>query len=415
MRQVPMMRQYKKISFFTSTLVCVLVLTNAVPGVQIPGPTQPCERSVDIMGDFVWARARGMENAVFVDANGNQNSSDKSHIFSSVGTQEKYLRNNFTSLRGSVAYTAQIKTSHLRSPKPFNAKIMLGYMNASWKFTHGDNKDLVHWADVDRVVLFVPYRHAENADPNNQNNYFISPYGGQTISVLELKAGEAISYAWYSGGAGNLDEHILFDLYPHCGGQNDLKPCVNHPIFKFEVFDQGRWKVSIERDGRDGLAGGAVDGDYDMVFTESSQGAKPYTVDLGDHPQQTLSIYHPSSDYTPSDILLKVEPFSRVSGEPLDQFDRVGLQKNVTCEQLDAHIDALEQVGVATEIAGVANVSGPQRARTALSWQSINASAKGGSMIINPAGRVLPGEITRGAGARGAGIVIVKDREKPGE
>jgi hypothetical protein len=44
---------------------------------------------------------------------------------------------------------------------------------------------------------------------------------------------------------------------------------------------RGRWTFRLERDGRDGLAGGDDPAGWDVVATESSPGAKPATVSVG--------------------------------------------------------------------------------------------------------------------------------------
>ena len=317
----------------------------AVAALAGPSATRPAadwrRGRLDIFGDFIWARAVGRERAVFADSRGGSGPGDRRCVYSTVDGRQRIKRNNLTSIRPDVAYTVQTRDFRLRSPKCFNAKIMLGYMTTAWRFTHGDGKDLAHWAGADRVVLFVPIRHADGADPTNQQNYFISPYAAQTVCVVEFKAGEAIQYDWFRGGPGKLNGHVLLDLAPFCADENDLKPCVNRPLFRFEVFDNGRWRVSIERDGRDGLAGGKVDGDFDLVFTETSDGAKPYSVNLGRRNAFTLTIYHPSSDETPSEMLLEVMPFDRRTGQLLPAFDRRAAAKDLRGADLDAAIRTL--------------------------------------------------------------------------
>jgi hypothetical protein len=279
-------------------------------GPRASGPNRPDQR-VGLVGDFLWARACD----TFEDVAFGETPADLRFTFTAGNA---FKRSNLTSLRPQVAYTVQPTHLWLETTGSHNAKLMLGYMSTSWRFTHNDNCDLVHWAAKDRVVLFVPIRHAGGDRAAGQENYFISPYAAQTISVVEFRAGEAIQYAWYRGGPGRLDPHILLDLYPFCGGEKDLKPGVQHPIFKFEVFPGGRWKVSIERDGRDGLAGGETDGDWDLVFTERSPAARPYTVDLSGETAFGVSVYCPSGrPNLGADIRLRLEPFQRSSGRPL--------------------------------------------------------------------------------------------------
>lgn len=309
--------------FAAVAALALLLLAAALPAA---GPRKPKENEpnqlVDLLGPFLWARASdaNAEHAVFADPNGRparDPNDDRSHMLFSFDREgEGYKRSNLTSTRPQIAYGLQLKRLVLGTSGAHNCKIMLGYMNTDWRFTHGDDNDLVHWASRDRVVLFVPVRHRKGADPNDPNAYHISPYGGQTISVLEFKAGELIRYEWFRNPR-KLDRHVLLDLHPYCGGKNDIRPAVNQPMFTFEVFDKGRWRVRIEPDGRDGLSGGDDPNGWDMVFTEKSRGAKPYTVKLGRRTAFSFSVYHPSGgDPQPSKILLKPWPFRR-GGDPL--------------------------------------------------------------------------------------------------
>jgi putative intracellular protease/amidase len=292
----------------------------------MPHPNR-AEQTVDILGEFLWARAQGTaENALFTDSAGKEGG-DRSCLLSSIGTSPGVLRNNLTSLRPDVAHSVQIKSLRLHTTTDSNCKIMMGYMGTDWRFAHEANADLAHWAGADRVVLFVPIRHGRGANPEDGANYFVSSYGGQTISVVEFRAGEMIHYEWYGGGSGKLDERVLMDLYPSC---KDMKPGITEPIFKFEVFDGGRWKVSIKFDGRKGLPnGGAVDGDFDLVVTEKSDGAKPHSVSLAKENAFCLTAYNPGASSTGSDILLKLDPFDRATGKPLPSFDRSAGKKDV--------------------------------------------------------------------------------------
>jgi protease I len=302
----------------------------------MPHPNRP-DQTVDILGEFLWARAQGKaENALFTDSAGKEDG-DRSCLLSSIRTCPGVLRNNLTSLRPEVAHTVQIKSLRLHTTGDSNCKIMMGYMGTDWRFAHGANADLAHWAGANRVVLFIPIRHARSADPTDGKNYFVSSYGGQTISVVEFRAGEMIHYEWY-GGSGKFHERVLMDLYPLC---KDMKPGITEPVFKFEVFDGGRWKVSIKFDSRKGLPnGGAVDGDFDLVVTEKSEGAKPYSVSLAKENAFCLTAYNPGASSTGSDILLKLDPFDRATGKPLPSFDRSVAKKDVKLVDLPGVLPA---------------------------------------------------------------------------
>ncbi len=284
----------------------------AFPKFKPPKPNMPDQR-VCVVGPFLWARAVGPHE----DVSFGTKPGDLVFTFTD-GAGLK--RSNLTSRDPNVGYTAQLQSLRLDTTGAHNCKLMLGTMKSDWRFTHGDNNDLVHWAARDRVVLFVPIRHPQGADPSDPEAYLISPYGGQTISVVEFKAGELIHYEWYRAGPDKLDPHILMDLYPHCGGEKDPRPGVMQPIFKFETFPGGRWRASIEPDGRDGLAGGTDPAGFDLVFTETSPGARPYTVDLRGQTACGVSVYCPSgSPNLGAEIRLHLQPYDRASGKAVSR------------------------------------------------------------------------------------------------
>lgn len=301
---------------------------------KTPVPNRP-DQAVDVLGEFLWARTVGpYERARFVGPEGGEPTTDWSGIRFEVAEGKALKRNNLTTLRPETGYSVQVRSLRLDTTGAHNCKIMLGYMGTDWRFTHGDNNDLAHWAGGDRVVLFVPIRHAQGADPAQPENYFISPYGGQTLSVVEFKAGELVRYEWYQGGPQKLHPRILMDLHPVGGGANDLKPGVMKPIFKFNTYPGGKWKVWIKRDGRDGVIP-QRDEDWDHVFTESSPGAKPYTVDLAQPNAFSLTVYSPSgADNNASDITLGVVPFDRATGATLPVPDRTAMKKDVKLGEL---------------------------------------------------------------------------------
>lgn len=297
---------------------------------------------VNILGPFLWACAdNNGEDALFGDGVHHlAPTDDRSHLVFSGGPWMS--RVNLTSMRSGVAYTVQLKWMRLFTPGSHNAKIMMGYMPTSWRFTHADGKDLVHWADAPRVVLYLPMRHGHRNGPDDQSAYFFSPYEGQSPSVLEFRPGEHVQYPWFNPE--KFNERILFDLYPHCKA---IKPCVEHPIFKFELFPQGKWRVSLETDGRDGLKGGAVDGDFDHVFTEASDGAKPYSVELADENAFSLTSYNPSAKTETYRACVKVDPFDRATGRPLPHSDRKTRVWDIPVEQVEARIAAAAKLPAA--------------------------------------------------------------------
>ena len=276
------------------------------------GPNRPDDR-VDLLGELLWARAVGpLEHIEAVNGEGKP-TTRPTHLLFRFDEGRGLKRSNLTSVRDDLAYSVQFSQFLLSTPGAHNAKIMLGYMNTGWRFSHGDNKDLAHWAERDRVVLFLPVRHGHHKNPADAGEYRISEYGGQTACVIQFRKGELIHYEWFRDPA-NLHADILFDLYPYL---KDVQVGVTQPIFKFEVFENGRWKVCIEPDGRDGLAGGSNDGDFDLVFTEQSKNAKPYSVKLDAPAGFHVSVYSPSADNKRAQILLKLEPFERAAGKAL--------------------------------------------------------------------------------------------------
>jgi len=236
-------------------------------------------------------------------------------------------RVNLTVPVANTALTLQPNDLKLYTVGAHNAKLMLGYMGEGWQFSHGDNNDLAHWAGRDRVVLFVPIRHAYAADPEKPANYFISPHAGQTICVVQFKAGELIRYEWFKTTP--LHENILFDLSPYCAYDNDLRPAVNQPIFRFDVFPGGGWRVQIERDGRDGLAGGENPRGYDQVFTHEYPGAKPYSVDLDWPNACSVTVHAPSADHLEATMELTLAPYDRGTGQPVEGFAWTPTQRDV--------------------------------------------------------------------------------------
>jgi len=235
-------------------------------------------------------------------------------------------RVNLTVPDTKVALSLQPNELKLHTVGAHNAKLMIGYMGEGWQFSHDDNNDLAHWAGRDRVVLFVPIRHAYKADPENQANYFISPHGGQTISVVQFKAGDLIKYEWYGKP---LHANVLFDLSPYCAYEQDLKPVVNQPIFRFDVYPEGGWRVQIERDGRDGLAGGPNPDGFDHVFTHESENAKPYTVDLDWPNACSVTVYTPSADHLKATMDITLTPYDRATGKAVEGFEWLPWKRDV--------------------------------------------------------------------------------------
>lgn len=294
----------------------------------LPVPNRP-DHEVGIVGDLYWAAAHGeAERAVWGMPDGTPGG-DRTHLICTVEPMAGVLRNNFMSRSPDIGHLLQISSIRFDTPRSHNGKIMMGVMDRNWKFAHGINGDLVHWAGGNRVVLFIPVRHSDGADPKDGNAYFISPYNGQTISVMEFQPGEMIHYGWFGGAPEQFHRRVLFDLYPYC---KDMKPGVTQPIFKFDVYDGGRWKVCIRFDGRAGIPEEAVESDFDLVFTDRSKGAKPYSVALSTDNVASYSVYNPGSGG--SQVILRMDPYSRGTGKRMPAVDRETYKPNVALASL---------------------------------------------------------------------------------
>lgn len=231
-------------------------------------------------------------------------------------------RSNLVSVDTNLAYDVQYWNVLLNCPRSHNFKLMVGYLQNAFAFQHGDNADLVHLAAGDRLVLFLPVRSTGDgnkspATAQKQENYTVSPfYGAQSISLIEFKAGEMISYDWFRGGPGKLDGRILFDLAPYFADEKAIAPGVMKPVFRLTIDGKGGWKICVKRDGRNGFKGSARDADWDHVFTHESPGAKPYTVGVTrKNSRWAMSTFSPGgSPEESSEVIIGLNPFDRDTG-----------------------------------------------------------------------------------------------------
>jgi hypothetical protein len=288
------------------------------------------EGRTSILGPFVWSRALDLgEDARFSDANGMASHQGEylwcyqyARLPRKKGlTEILHARNNFVSRREDVCYTVQPSHFILNTTGAHNSKIVVGYVqNQTPPFQNADNADLAHLAAGDRVCLFIPVRPKPGSkDPLDQKRYNVNNITGiQPICVVQFKKGEMIHYEWFQDEK-NLDGHVLLNLAEHFRGENVLRPGVTKPLFRFDVDGKGGWTVRIERDGRDGLAGGEVDDGWDLTFTHESPDAKPYTVDVtNDNSAWAMSIFSPGGKpMETSEILIGLKPYDRQSGKPV--------------------------------------------------------------------------------------------------
>lgn len=300
------------------------------------------------LGPFIWGRALDLgEDARFADAEGRaKRDGDYLWLYQWARLpQDRQLknilhaRNNLVSRHKDLAYRIQPSHFILNTTGAHNSKIIIGYVQTESQlpFQHGDNADLAHLAAGDRVCLFLPVRpDIAKKDVLDQERYAVNTLVGiQPISILQFEAGKMIHYEWFKD-EDNLDDNVLFNLAPYFTGENALKPGVTKPIFQFDIDGKGGWTLKIERDGRDGLAGGEVDDNWDLVFTHESKNAKPYTVNVTrENSDWALSTFSPGGrPMDTSEILIGLEPYNRDTGKKTDWPDRTRRIRDMKIEQL---------------------------------------------------------------------------------
>ncbi len=288
------------------------------------------ENTTGLLGPFIWSRALDLgEDARFSNADGRPDpKGDHLWVYQFNRSARKkgftefaHARNNFVAADPDLAFAVQPSYFLHNTPAPHNSKIVFGYVQNSLDnpaFLHGDNCDLAHLANGDRVVVFFPVRKDNNTDGNDQNNYYVNPhYAAQTPCVIEFKKHEMIHYEHFRPG--NLAPRILFDLQPYFSGDKKLNPATSKPIIRFDIDGKGGWTLRIKRDGTRGIADLADDSAYDHVFTSSSPGARKYTVDVtNENSAWALSVFSPGGAPTDSsELLLRLLPFSRTTGKPV--------------------------------------------------------------------------------------------------
>jgi hypothetical protein len=255
-------------------------------------------------------------------------------------------RNNLVSRDPRIAYEFQPWRVTINSPKPGPAheavqvmKLMVGYVAKDHKFVHGDNTDMIHLAATPRVAAFVPIRRArQTLPPGEQADYSIDTSHVQApLGVFELAANETMA-----SGPGYTEiarQRVLLDLRDRFKAEKAVCPGTEKPMFRFTIEGGGQWTLKIELDGRDGLAGGSDEKGWDMVFTQNSPGAKPYTVDLTpDNSAWALSVFNPGGAPESSDILVHLTPFDRATGQAVPWPDR--MRRIATCP-----VEKLAQIG----------------------------------------------------------------------
>ena len=354
--------------------ILLLVLPAAAQGTAAPAPkkTPPAlqksgepilpdhtEGIAGLLGPFWWARAADLgADARFCDEHGRPDPNGEClWLYQFLRGKRKnppmphlHERSNLESLDRDVAY--EVQPWHILSHHPLrnNLKVMFGYKQITPRFEHGDNHDLAHELGADRVIVFLPIWRPKNlhgysrdvwlrgdlyATVADQTTYEVNPtYAAQSPCVVQFKAGQAIGYHWFNPEG--LHPNILFDLAPLFAGDNRLSPGVSKPMFRFTIDGKGGWTFRFERDGRDGLAGGQRDGDWDVVVTHESPGAKPYTVDVSaENSTWAISVFSPGAYEESSEAIVKLHPFSRTTGRPVPWPQRARRQRTIAVADLN--------------------------------------------------------------------------------
>ena len=298
-----------------------------------------------LVGPFLWGRAADLGAEVrFSDESGAPKADGDClwlYQFKRGGrtnpeTLQLHERNNLTSRDPSIAYEFQPCRVITNTTQGYQVmKLMVGYVGKDHVFQHGDNTDLIHLADTPRVCVFVPIRRKSDARSFDQDQYVIDEKHDQApFGVFELAAGETMA----SGP--NYREvarkRVLLDLRPTLARLGPIAPGIQKPRFRFTIEGGGKWTLKVEPDGREGLRGGSDKDGWDLTFTESSPGARPYTVDLD--PQSSkwaFSIFNPGGMEESSEITVGLTPFDRASGRPVPWPNREERVRTGRLEQLE--------------------------------------------------------------------------------
>jgi hypothetical protein len=289
------------------------------------------EGTCGLLGPFYWGRAMDLgEDARFSDAQGRPTvSGEHLWLYQYARHPHKGLkkpihaRNNLIARSKGLGFTVQPKQLLLNTPGAHNLKIIFGYVREDFRFLHGDNCDLAHLANTPRLLVFMPIRHAHvngEYDPTDQSIYHANTtYSAQSPCIIEFAPGEMIRYEYFANPK-KLNKRILYDLQPHFTGDGALRPGVTHPIMQMDITRDGGWRFRLERDGRDGLAGGENDKSWDLVVTHESDGAKPYSVKLTPGKSRwAMSVFSPGgAPMETSEVLLKLAPYDRATGNAAD-------------------------------------------------------------------------------------------------
>jgi hypothetical protein len=326
-------------------------------GALAPAATQPAseweprkilpdrsEGLAGLVGPFLWGRAADLGAEVrFCDENGSPKADGdylwlyqfKRGVRHNPDTLQLHERNNLTSREPAIAYEFQPCRVVTNSTQGFQVlKLIVGYVQKDFLFQHGDNTDLIHLVNTPRVCAFVPIRRKSDARSFDADQYVIDEKHDQApFGVFELAAGETMA----SGPSYKeiARKRVLLDLREALGKLGPISPGIHKPRFRFTIEGGGKWTLKIEPDGRDGLKGGTDKTGWDLTFTQSSPGAKPYTVDLDSvNSKWALSIFNPGGMEESSEIIVGLSPFDRASGNTAPWPNRADRVRTAKVEQL---------------------------------------------------------------------------------
>jgi hypothetical protein len=279
-----------------------------------------------LVGPFLWGRSADLGAEVrFCDPNGVPDAQGDFlwlYQFKRSGRKnpeciQLHERNNLTSIHPGIAYEFQPSRVILNTPQKTVLKLMVGYVAKDFRFVHGDNADMVHVAGTARVCAFVPIARTAETNPYDQGHYVVDTSHDQpTVGVFELAPGETIASGPIYGAIAK--KRILLDLRETLGGKAPNCPIDRKPMFRFTLEGRGKWTLKIKPDGRNGLKGGARENDWDLVFTESSPGARPYTVNLEPAGSTwAMSVFSPGGVEESSELVVGLKPFDRATGQPV--------------------------------------------------------------------------------------------------
>jgi RNA polymerase sigma-70 factor (ECF subfamily) len=315
---------------------------------QITAPAQ--DEAIGQLGPFIWSRAENIDETGQISNAGDALavSLQGSTFFeypSDAQRKQIHTRNTLVAATNNWHFTWQPQTFSLGTTGNHDMKILIGYAEQNNTdqpmFVHGDNRDLMYQAPSARVAMFLPIRHG-GRDPANPAHYHVTTsYKVQSPCIVEMAAGTSLQHHDWNVPF-HQDRRILYDLVPLFRSRQDFQPGISEPLFDFRLGAARSWRLSIEWDGRDGLAGGDDQHSWDTVITDRSPNAQPYTVAVD--PSQAawaMSVINPGGrPHADAQLDSLLHPSDRLTGAPL-AWDEVLMRRTV---QSNGNAGGLAQV-----------------------------------------------------------------------